>query len=503
MSVSSTHPSHQLLIDDWRTIRDCYAGESTVKAAGARYLPVTPGQILDGYNSGNAVAIATYEAYKGRAVYPDFFELGVRTLIGILNAKPPKITLPTEMEFIRRKATRKNDTLDGVLRKIHLEQLTVGRAGIIADMPVAAEVGKDEHYLEVYPGERVINWDDGSFNEGFGKLNMVALDETGFERTSDYSWREVKKFRVLTLGNLSENEPIGMYQSGVGLDQGDIDFITPKFRGKELDELPFVFVNTTDIAPEPETAPLLGLANLCLVIYRAEADYRNTLFLQGQDTLVIIGGVRQQNPNEALRIGAGARIDLEVGGDAKYVGIGANGLPEQRLALETDRSLAAVRTGQLLAPGKMSMESGEALKTRVAAQTATLTSVAISSAAALEEILRKVARWRGLNENEVSVSPNLDFTNIAISGQDLVQLMTAKNLGAPLSYETIHNTMRERGVTRSTFDEEMKMISDDPEVLKSIAEASGSLAGNNSLQAAGGATKKPAVKDPVSNAPSK
>lgn len=503
MSVSSTHPSHQLLINDWRTVRDCYAGESTVKAAGARYLPVTPGQVIDGYNSGNAVAIASYEAYKARAVYPDFFELGVRTLIGILNAKPPKISLPAEMEFIRRKATRKYDTLDGVLRKIHFEQLTVGRAGVIADMPTTVEVGQDDHYLEVYPGERVINWDDGSFNDGFGKLNMVALDETGYERTSDYSWREVKKFRVLSLGELSENEPLGSYRSGVGLDQGDIPFVTPMFRGQTLDELPFVFVNTTDIAPEPETPPLLGLANLCLVIYRAEADYRNTLFLQGQDTLVIIGGVRQQAPNEALRVGAGARIDLDIGGDAKYVGIGANGLPEQRLALESDRSLAAVRTGQLLAPGKMSMESGEALKTRVAAQTATLTSVAISSAAALEEILRKVAKWRGLDPNQVSVSPNLDFTNIAISGQDLVQLLTAKNLGAPIAYQTIHHTMRERGITRSSFEEELEMIAKDPQVLTDKAEASGSVAGNNSLQAAGGGTRKPDEVVPVSNKPVK
>jgi hypothetical protein len=501
MTLASTHPLYEELKPDWDMLRDCYAGESVVKAAGHKYLPVTPGQVLDGYNLGAPAAVAAYTGYKARAVFPDFFEVGVRTLIGILNAKDPMIHLPAEMEFMRSRASLTGDTLAGVLRKIHAEQLIVGRAGIIADMQANASLGNDNHYLQVYPGERVLNWDDGSFNDGYGKLNMVVLDESGYERDNDFSWNQVKKYRVLTLGEIGENTPIGAYRSGVSLGDREVSYLTPMYRGQVLDRIPFVFANATDISPEPARPPLLGLANLCMVIYRGEADYRNTLFLQGQDTLVVVGGLRQHNQDDPLRIGAGARIDVEMGGDVKYAGIGPGGLPEQRLALESDRQLAAVRTGQLLAPGKMSMESGEALKTRVAAQTATLTSVAVSSAAALEEILRIVAIWKGLDPAEVTVVPNLDFTNIAMNGQDLVQMMTAKNLGAPLSYRTIHAMIRERGVTRASFEEELELLKQDPEELKAVAANAGNVAGNNPLQAAGGPTKKPDIKDPVSNKP--
>jgi hypothetical protein len=129
----------------------------------------------------------------------------------------------------------------------------------------------------------------------------------------------------------------------------------------------------------------------------------------------------------------------------------------------------------------------------MAAQTATLSQVAKTSCAALQIVLRMIARWRGLDENEVTVTPNLDFVNATIQGQDIVQLQTAKNLGYPLSAETLHNIASERGLTKKSFQEEMDAIQKDPEILKKIAELqSGSLNGNNPVQSAGGGKKPPA-----------
>ena len=503
MSITQIHPAYAEYLERWSLLRDCYSGEDAIKEAGITYLPPTPGQVLDGMGAVGANAgEAAYQAYKARAVFPDFFSVGIETLIGILNAKETKIELPAELDYLRNKAMLNGEKLSSVIRKIHEQQLIIGRVGLLADLPAVVSTNP-EQYIELYNAEKILNWDDGAFNDGFFKLNLVVLDESGYERHDKFNWKKVNRYRVLTLGGIAENEALGSYQCGTTTVNGDLDTVTlstPVIRGEPLQEIPFIFVGAKDLSSAPDKPPLLGLAQLCMQIYRAEADYRYTLFMQGQDTLVVVGGIRQslsELPNmasatNALRVGAGARIDVEIGGDAKYVGIGATGLPEQRTALENDRNQAAVRTGQLLAPGKMSMESGEALKTRVAAQTATLTSVAIAAAAGLEQLLRIMAAWQGADPDEVKVIPNLDFTNVAIAGQDLVQLLTAKNLGMPMSYATIHAIMVDRGLTKNTFEQEMALIEKDPKRLTEIAAMlAAPPQANNPTLSGGGPSKKP------------
>lgn len=522
MAVDSKHPQYTKMAGVWDMLRDAFDGEEKVKSEGMKYLKPTPGQVVDGYLQGNIVGVTSYEAYKSRAVFPDFFTEGVGTLVGILNAKDAQIDLPSEMEYLKKRAALTGEGLQAVLRKVHEQQLITGRVGLMGELPANETLDKPTMYIVPYRAEAILNWDDGSFNEGFDKLNLVVLDESGDERHDDFEWKETKKYRVLSLGALNENSAIGSYQYAIvepaksvsdsnaqqGT-EGELVFQTPIIKGRASEEIPFVFIGGKDLVRDPDRPPLLGLARICMTIYRGEADYRQTLFMQGQDTLCVIGGVRGDSADGStpLRVGAGARIDIEMNGDAKYVGIGATGLPEQREAIEADRSLAAVRTGQLLAPGKMSMESGEALKTRVAAQTATLTSVAITAAAGLEDLLRSMARWAGYDDEKVRVTPNLDFTNIAIQGQDVVQLQTAKNLGAPLSAQSIFETLKDRGLTRNTFDQEMELIQQEPSILaeraKESAEMGKNLAGNNPTAAAGGPTKSTQGVKPKGNTPKK
>src|SRR5690606_16749209 len=133
--------------------------------------------------------------------------------------------------------------------------------------------------------------------------------------------------------------------------------------------------------------PLLGLSNLCLAIYRGEADYRQALFQQGQDTLVVIGGLEYDEQGKPLRLGAGAVVGVPLGGDAKYVGTEGKGLAEMRQALENDKAAAVQRGARLLTAKGGDRQSGEALRVRVAAQTATLTIMAKTAAAGLEWLL--------------------------------------------------------------------------------------------------------------------
>lgn len=483
MSVDAKHPDYVEFAEDWTQMRDTYRGERIVKEAGTKYLPATLGMIQDGMTVANAPGMLAYTGYKKRAHFPDIVREAVEAAIGVMHQKPPVIELPAALEPIRERATLHNESLEVLLRRINTEQLITGRLGLLVDFPLntrmlaegaAAPTGvvstkpaaRDVPYIAVYTAETIINWDAG-YQDGLGvdSLNLVVLDESAVERQADFSWELKKKYRVLVLGDTNENEAenaTDVYRVGVFSDNqltfSEAAMITPMFRGQSSKAIPFTIINSKDVVPQPDDAPLLGLASLVLSIYRQDADYKQTLFMQGQDTLVTIGA---NDEGETLRAGAGAHIAVPQGGDAKYIGVSSTGLAEQRQALENDRARAANKGGQLLDSVSKERESGEALTIRVAARTASLKQIALAGAFGLQHALQDAARWIGANPDEVIVTPNLDFVSETFDADQLLKLMSARNVGAPLSLETIHRIMQEKDFTELDFEAELAKIQEE------------------------------------------
>ena len=454
MATISTHPLYDAHIEDWMLMRDCYKGEKQVKSKSETYLPPTGGHILDGM-TGNSEGRVAYNSYKQRAVYHNYVHDAVESYIGLLHYKPTQIKLPPEMEFMRKSATINGDNLDHLLRRMHAHQFVTGRIGLLLDIDSS---GSGLPYIAMYDAEHIVNWDEGNDNVGLNALNLVVLDETNYVREG-VSWVQEERYRFLSLGDFNSNEEDkrnaeysqSLLSYGLATPTQEA-FVTPQFRGQTLNEIPFVFANTKDILATPDTPPLLGLANLCLAIYRAEADYRHTLYMQGQDTLVVIGGTHNQD--EATRVGAGAKLDVDMGGDAKFIGVSSSGLTEMRHSLENDKTAAVTKAGQLM-NSNSKQESGDALKTRMAAQTANLNQVAVTAAYALEELLKKCARWMNLDDSQVQIIPNLQFADKNMSGQDFAQLITAKQTGLlPISDAALHEILRSQNMTQMTYKEE-------------------------------------------------
>jgi hypothetical protein len=440
-------------------MRDCYKGEKQVKSKSETYLPPTSGHILDGMQIGGEGRIS-YDTYKQRAVYHNYVHDAVESYIGLLHYKPTQINLPPEMEFLRTRATINGDNIDQLLRRMHAQQFITGRVGLLLDID---STGGGMPYIAMYNAEHIVNWDESNDSVGINKLNLVVLDETNWVRsTTGLGWYEMPQQRVLALGDVFNT---GIYvsntytQAVMQYTDGTVEqsnFIEPRYRGQTLDEIPFVFVNSKDILPSPDVPPLLGLANLSLAIYRGEADYRHTLYMQGQDTLVVVGGVGSKD--DATRVGAGAMIAVDPGGDAKFIGVSSAGLTEMRHSLENDKTAAVTKSGQLM-NSNSKQESGDALKTRMAAQTANLNQVAVTAAYALEELLKKCARWMNLNDAEVSVIPNLQFADKNMTGQDFAQIITAKQTGLlPISDAALHEILRSQNMTKLTYKEERALM---------------------------------------------
>lgn len=542
MALDSVHPLYAEHIDDWTQLRDAAKGERAVKDKGQTYLPPTSGMILDGLNGYTGVSSnpsanngagtaglgtprfgkyrnageAAYEAYKLRAVFPEYVKDALEYFMGALHNKSPVIELPDEMEPLRNNATPLGEPLEILLQRINLEQLTTGRVGILLDLPEKPDPLNPLPFIALYVAEAIRNWDDTTTEETRDALNLVVLDESGAMRKG-FDWVQRKKFRVLQLGALESNEANGQadYLTGAFSDEGgsangDYDeslMKTPTLRGNKLTSIPFKFINTKDISPEPDEPPLMSLCRQCFTIYRGEADYRQNLFMQGQDTLVVIGARQtntlpgEQTVEEPLRTGAGARIDLELQGDAKYVGVNSQGLPEQRTALENDRKRCESRSGQLIDASQGDKESGAALKTRVGAQTATLNQIAKTAALALEMLLKDCARWMKADPDKVKVIPNLEFADYQMAGQDLGNLMTAKRNGAPLSMKSIHRLAVQGNLTNMDYQTEMDEIKAEPPLAVDPNVQAKLDADAKAARANGGPAGAPLPKDPSNPAP--
>lgn len=504
MALEDRHPLYSEFLPDWTQMRDTYRGERHVKAKKFEYLPATPGQVADDVTVNKSRGSENYEAYITRARFPDFVANAIEAMVGIMHHKPPVIELPAVMEPLKEMATTKGESLEQLLIRINTEQLVTGRLGLLADVRSGLTIDQAMPYIALYHPERITNWDDGRVDDPvLQNLNLVVLDESEEERQSDFSWNRVGKYRALVLGDVLDNEGenagavyrTGLFREdeGSGLSFNEAALVEPSVGGTRLEEIPFVFINSKDIVADPDDPPLLGLSNLALGVYRGEADYRQNLFMQGQDTLVIMGtilGGSGDQDSDDVRAGAGAMINLDSTGDAKYIGVQSEGLAEQRAAIENDKKEAAETGGKMIDTRGKEAESGDALRIRVSARTASLNQIARAGAEGLQTILRVIGKWMGVSEGElenITVTPNLDFADDSLEGKTLVEYMTAKTMGAPISKETIHRLIRDHDLTEMEFDEEMEAIENE------APEPEGTEAGGNpdDKQAAPGAGPPP------------
>lgn len=463
-----THPLYANFLPLWEKMIHAYDGEDTIKDNGKTYLPATAGQIRNGAG-GNALESEgekSYSAYKSRARFPEWFEEAVDNALGLMHRKPAKIELPEKLKYLLDSATIDGEGLQGLLRQINKMQLKIGRGGIMLDLP-AVEQTQPRLYFAIYDGTKILNWDDGTRDGNVQqKLNMVLLKETEQERVAGLAYKEVNKYRLLSLGDVETVNGNGDYAVAVmrnTVNPAAASFIEPTVRGKKLQQIPFVFFNKTDGLTAPDKPPLLKLVNHALANYRLSADYYQALFMQGQDTFVVSGDDSDEETGEGTlyHLGAEGGVSLQTGAKAEFVGVNSEGLPEMRRAMEADETKADTMGRQLLAAISRERESGDALGKRISSQTTTLTQLAITGAASLERLLKIAAEWVGANPDEVKVEANMDFSNEKLSGQTLVEVMTAINLGLPLSYESVHQYLKERDITKKSFDEEIERINEE------------------------------------------
>lgn len=512
-TLATSHKQYTDTVDRWRTCRDAYKGQEWIKNQRVFYLPPTQGMaklLGDGKLNWDKKGLIKYESYLRRAVFPESMQEMVRTAIGIMWNKDATIEVPKKLEYIKREATSEGESLQQLMRNINVEQLIVGRCGLLADLPASVMGQKPRPYFTFYKSERIINWDVGARGiVPHRMLNLVVLDESEEERLRDLSTSYVEKYLVLSIGNLDPNDTTGDFWwgrfRGTPMADGASGMSPPIFDqtqmkratvyGSAVPFIPFTFINSMDISHHVSPPPHIELANLQLSTYMTSADFEQQMHNQAQSTLVVEGG----DPDTDYAVGVGACLTPSAGNKAYFIGVDSLGLPEigkhyQNKLIQLER-----RSGQMIDTRSLQRESGESLKTRLAAQTATLSMIAKACGWGVERGLRQMAVMVGANPDEVRVSPNVNFLNPEIFAKTLVELAQARTMGVPLSKKDFIRLMQERGLTTQTIEQVEKEMKEEGEL--QIVSGTPIIPGNGEPTVIEGESTKLAAKAKAAGGP--
>lgn len=398
MPVNSTHPRYDEALPFWLRMRDARAGEDAVKDAGATYLPVPPG-----IASTKGEHSPEYVNYKSRARFPEAVAPAAEGMVGLMGSDTGEVEMPSALEYLRQTATPDGLDLNGLLRRVRHEAAVVGRYVLFVDVP--AEGG--DPFIATYSAESLINWrsSGGRFTLAVFEEMVEETGEDGFELLQVKQWREAS----LDSDGTYTVRLWRMPQDGDKDDEPEvIDETVPTRRGQPLDFVPVVVVGSRDLLPDPDDLPLLAVANKSLHFYRQYADYAMQLFMSANGTTPYFLGAHE--PPETV-----GPTELWTGpaeGSVGYIEIQGTGLEAQKASLDAIGQEIADAAMRALGSGNRSAESGEALRLRFHSQTASLGSIAKTTAAGLRQALRYVAEWVGASPDEVNVEANTDFIAI-------------------------------------------------------------------------------------------
>jgi len=451
------HPQFNEMIEVWEKMRDCQS-ERLVKIRDnstnninnlttKRYLPKTSGMNADFANGETA-----YQSKKTRAEFPANLVDTERQMLGLLAKNSLKIELPTKLEPFNNSMTDDGEDINALNARINEEQLITSRVGLLWDIQAKAPSGKMP-YVVIYSSERIINWQT-YINGEDEKFSWVIIDISNYEanlKTGAWEWTYIYKVLNIDDKGYYTYEFKGQ-EKDINLSIAPENAVYPDINGKTISEIPFTICNASSVGACVENPILEPLADSCLKYYRNDADYQELIFMQ---TIAILCQTGLESADieriKQLSVTDGFASNSK---DAKcyFSEVSGNGLAESRLNLENAKKDMINRGISLLEAG--ASESGEALSIRLTTKTASLSTVAMTAAMAIEKMLKIVARWMtGINEDEIIVQSNNDFTDDTVKVEDLVRLAQLIDMGG-FTRDDFYNELKRAGRTKyETFED--------------------------------------------------
>lgn len=434
MPVNSKHKDYKKREGQWTRCRDTVEGTDVIKARATRYLPLLSGQTASEYN-----------AYRERAM---FFGASARTVDGLAGAvfrKKYVLEYPESKRVLLDDITEESSSLDVLLRLVIREILTVGRTGILVDVTPASE-GDTRAYITQYTAENILNWRMQRVN-GKNVLVYVALAETYEDDGADQFERVDKdQIRILVLVNEEGIEGAIYKQAVYRKNQKEqwvlAEQVTPVRNGKNLDFIPFKFINASNVEVTPLKPPLLDMVDVNLSHYRTSADLEHGAHFTALPTPVLSGF----STKSKYRIGSGtAWVSENAQAKAQFLEYTGQGLGALRDLRKDKESAMAVLGARMLEEQKRVAEATETHKLRASGEHGPLVAMVGIVENAMEEALKWHAEWSSISDSQVKtieLTMNKDFIGARLNAADLTALMKAKQAGE-LSQDTFLHNLKE------------------------------------------------------------
>lgn len=447
--VNSQHPDVINTAPLWHRCRDVYAGRDALLAASTAYLPWPDGMSAE-----------DYRAYLLRAMPLGAFQRTVAALAGALLRRPPRLTnVPPSILSHLEDVDFEDQALPAFAQTLAHEVLTVGRVGVLLDMPSEPIEGDPlRPYWTVYRAEDIVNWrTTRRGNDPAVLVQLVLRERVTVDKLGDpFAHVVMERYRECGLDDAGQcrarvwtpTAPEHLRQRG----QGEQHFTAsewrlPTRRGEPLPFIPFCFFGPTGIGTGVARPPLLDLADVSLSHYRNSADREHGLYYTALPTAWVAGAASSVGES-ALRIGSGAAWQLSEGGRAGMLEFSGQGLAAIEKAMKEKESLMAALGARLLEGPGAPTATATAVMVRNASESASLRSISSALSSGLTALVRWHAWWAGEPYDETTrVDLTDDLDRLRLTAADITAALTAVQADL-MSFDSFYALLQTAGWTR-------------------------------------------------------
>lgn len=447
MSIQNPHKYYTKYTLLWEKVRDCLDGEDQIKDQGEVYLPKPSAQ-----------NVAQYNAYRVRASFYAVAERTLRGMTGMIFRNDPVIVMPTALEPWLVSATNEGMSLQMFIEEVTREVMSMGRYGVLLDLPATTTTVGTVPYLVPYSAENISDWEETTI-EGKKVVTRIVLrdDMMGAEKVTSlielqlidgvYS---IQRYQTSLVENVPTTTRVG-------------EQVTPLINGAPLDYIPFVFFNPYDLRPEVSKPPFIDLCNMNLAHYRNSADYEHALFQTAQPTPWIAGQLDEKT--KPSTIGGGTIWYLPEDAKAGMLEFTGKGLDAQRVAMQDKEDRMASLGARMIKDSSRVQEKAETARLRARGETSLVMDTLQTVETGINRLMRWSADWLG-STGDVSLRLNKDFVDAKIDANMLMAIVKSWQSGA-ISRDTMHANLQQGEVMAMdvTPDDEKDKIDDEGEFI--------------------------------------
>lgn len=373
-------------------------------------------------------------AFVNRPAYYNVTKRTTDALIGAMLRKPYTSSVEDPM-------VSGQQCFDTLLPNILRDIMLTSRVGILVDY---CEENQSP-YLTPYCNNSITNWGE----------DYVVLREDYMMTDPDDKFKKVIKcqYRELTLVD-------GVYTVNIWREVGRKSYkiaetFQPAVRGRTLDFIPFVFINSHDTTDDCMHPVMFNMAEINVAHFKSLADIEHLAHFFALPQMYISGGFAGE-VSGGLAIGTPNAWILENQSSVSYAQANSSGFDSLMKLIDKKEEQMAALGSRMLA--KSGVESAEALKLRSAGENSILIGLVNAVEQGLTMALQYYTIWLGENPDNVEFVMNRDFTNISVTPEEINSLLNLL-VGGQISQDTFLQRLYEGEIVDDVEQEKERLNS--------------------------------------------